>query len=348
LVINTQFAGSSESYNLQCWQTAYGKDVNSKTTPVQYNPYSVSSFTGSNLFSNGTFNANINGLYCWSSSSDCATTWDNSGKLDGGCLKVTPGTISQTLIVLGVGAVSSLQNYILKFSLLGSNTCKSIGVYLRQSNSPYSNLTPVYNFTVKPGRTENEFLFSAPVTESNASIGFSFSADVDSFWIDNISLQPANITNVNPDDSILFFYNPTANNKTFSLPAGKSYIDVKQKIYSSSVQLSPFTSNILLYKNQTATGFGENKTSSAKNSFSIYPNPASQSAFIIYQLSENSNVKISVYDLPGKEILQLINEKQNVGEHQLTFDTGQLPNGIYFVKIDEDGEYQIQKLIINK
>ncbi|MBA3706426.1 MAG: T9SS type A sorting domain-containing protein, partial [Bacteroidetes bacterium] len=80
-------------------------------------------------------------------------------------------------------------------------------------------------------------------------------------------------------------------------------------------------------------------------SFNIYPNPASKLAVISYQLSENSQVKISVCDLLGKELMIPVNEKQSIGEHLLSINTEQLQNGIYFVKMNDK---QIQKLIINK
>ncbi len=247
--INTNFSNNQKDYDLACWQTSgYGKDANSKITPIQYKPYTINNLIGSNLYSNGTFNADINGLYCWTSSSDCTTIWDNTGKLDGGSLKLTPGTVSPTLIVIGVGSVNASQNYVLKFSMLGSDTCKSVRVFLRQSLSPYNNLTQIFSRSINTSRTEYEILFTAPTTESNASIVFSVSSDAGPLWIDNINLTAANITYANQDDSILFFYNDTKANKTFTLPAGRGYIDVKQVAYSGSVTLTPFTSIILLYK----------------------------------------------------------------------------------------------------
>jgi len=247
LSIYTSTSIATTSYDLAGWKSAYGKDAVSKITPVQFALYAVNNFTGSSLFSNGAFNSNLNGLYCYSPSSDCATTWDNSGKLDGGSLKLSPGTSNPTFLIIGIGAVSASQNYILKFSLVGTNAGKTIGIFLRQSGPPYQNLTPTSYCLLNTNRTENEFLFSAPATESDASIVFAVNADAGSFWVDNISLQKANVTIANPDDSIRFEYNATQAPKNISLSS--NYVDVKGNIHSGSLILQPFTSIILLKTN---------------------------------------------------------------------------------------------------
>ena len=80
----------------------------------------------------------------------------------------------------------------------------------------------------------------------------------------------------------------------------------------------------------------------------VYPNPAGNNVTLSYELSRNSNVEILVYDLLGKEIMQVVNEKQTSGEHRLNLNTILFQNGIYFVRMNVDGEQLTQKLIINK
>jgi hypothetical protein len=83
-------------------------------------------------------------------------------------------------------------------------------------------------------------------------------------------------------------------------------------------------------------------------SITIYPNPTNQSAIISYFLSENSTIQISVYDVLGREVMQLVNENQSSGKHWKNINTEQLQNGIYFVKMNINGQQLTQKLIINK
>ncbi|NJD21056.1 MAG: T9SS type A sorting domain-containing protein [Melioribacter sp.] len=75
-----------------------------------------------------------------------------------------------------------------------------------------------------------------------------------------------------------------------------------------------------------------------------FPNPFNPTTIIRYQLSSISNVQLKVYDILGKEIATLVNEEQLPGEHNITFDSGKIPNanqltsGIYFYRI-QAGEY---------
>nr|MBA3705178.1 T9SS type A sorting domain-containing protein [Bacteroidota bacterium] len=99
------------------------------------------------------------------------------------------------------------------------------------------------------------------------------------------------------------------------------------------------------YERQVSTGV-LNLTSNS-SPLLIYPNPANESAIINYLLAINSEVKIAVYDILGKEIMQVVNEKQTEGGHQLKINTANLQNGIYFVRMSINGRQQTQKLIIS-
>lgn len=132
---------------------------------------------------------------------------------------------------------------MLKFSSMASvNT--EFRVYLRQSNAPFATISDVKTFTVSAGRKENEFLFSFPATEPNASIGFETSSQNVIFWLDNIQLNEVNATVTNPDDSIRFEYNATNSPRTVMLD--RKYIDAKNNHYSNILILQPYTSIILL------------------------------------------------------------------------------------------------------
>ncbi|MBA3705443.1 MAG: T9SS type A sorting domain-containing protein [Bacteroidetes bacterium] len=102
----------------------------------------------------------------------------------------------------------------------------------------------------------------------------------------------------------------------------------------------------LTLKSGVVTGIKESKE--FENSAVIYPNPASQYATFDYKLAENSQVKIAVYDLLGKETMLLIDETQSEGEHLLKINTANFQNGIYFVKMNVSEMQFVQKLIINK
>ena len=85
-------------------------------------------------------------------------------------------------------------------------------------------------------------------------------------------------------------------------------------------------------------------------SFSLkdnYPNPFNPVTNIHYELHQNTNVKITIYDLLGRKVKHLVNAHQTAGEKTVqwngTNDLGQpVSAGVYFYKV-ETPEKQITK-----
>jgi photosystem II stability/assembly factor-like uncharacterized protein len=68
-----------------------------------------------------------------------------------------------------------------------------------------------------------------------------------------------------------------------------------------------------------------------------YPNPFNAVSSIKYQVSKSSNVKLIVYDLLGKEIVTLVNERKNSGLYEVKFNGANLSSGIYFYTLFVNG-----------
>ncbi len=64
-----------------------------------------------------------------------------------------------------------------------------------------------------------------------------------------------------------------------------------------------------------------------------YPNPFNPVTQIKYSLGQNCTVQLVVYDIQGKMIQKLIDQKQKAGTHTVLFDARQLTSGIYFYRI---------------
>ena len=77
-----------------------------------------------------------------------------------------------------------------------------------------------------------------------------------------------------------------------------------------------------------------------------YPNPFNPSTNIKYEIPQNSMVKISVFDLLGKEIETLINEEQPSGKYELIYNAGNLPSGIYFYCLRSGNYIAVKKMIL--
>ena len=64
-----------------------------------------------------------------------------------------------------------------------------------------------------------------------------------------------------------------------------------------------------------------------------YPNPFSSITNISYTILEPSHVKLSVYNMLGQEVAKLVNGKTSTGSHSIEWNAGNIPSGIYFLKI---------------
>lgn len=81
--------------------------------------------------------------------------------------------------------------------------------------------------------------------------------------------------------------------------------------------------------------------------FRMYPNPVNDRLTLSYTLERDEKVIIKLYDITGREALQLLNEQQEAGEHQMSYDLKpQLNPGMYFVSVDAGGKRFSQKLLV--
>ncbi|HEY5534783.1 MAG TPA: M1 family aminopeptidase [Ignavibacteria bacterium] len=79
-----------------------------------------------------------------------------------------------------------------------------------------------------------------------------------------------------------------------------------------------------------------------------YPNPFNPVTVIKYDVPENSNVKITVYDATGKEVKTLVNEIKSAGKHEVMFNGVSLSSGVYYYKIVAGNFSDIKKLVLVK
>ena len=65
-----------------------------------------------------------------------------------------------------------------------------------------------------------------------------------------------------------------------------------------------------------------------------FPNPFNPATQIGYSLQESMRVRLRVYDLLGREVATLVDGLQSAGNHEVTFNAGNLPSGLYMYRID--------------
>ncbi|NHZ87289.1 MAG: T9SS type A sorting domain-containing protein [Planctomycetia bacterium] len=84
-----------------------------------------------------------------------------------------------------------------------------------------------------------------------------------------------------------------------------------------------------------------------------YPNPFNPSTTITFDLSEDTNVKISIYDMTGRLIRQLVNQTMTVGSKTINWDgkdeAGNPVSGsVYFYNLQTGDYSQTKKMVLMK
>lgn len=82
--------------------------------------------------------------------------------------------------------------------------------------------------------------------------------------------------------------------------------------------------------------------------FNAYPNPFNPSTIIKFDLPVNSQVTLKVYDILGKEVAVLINEKLNPGYYTFRWNAKGLPSGIYFYRIESENFKDAKRMLLLK
>ncbi|NVO03494.1 MAG: T9SS type A sorting domain-containing protein [Bacteroidetes bacterium] len=76
-----------------------------------------------------------------------------------------------------------------------------------------------------------------------------------------------------------------------------------------------------------------------------YPNPFNQNTNIVYTLTKESIVKMSVFNILGEKILEMKDQKQSKGRNTFTSNFPQLNSGVYFLNVEINGVSQTIKIV---
>ena len=78
-------------------------------------------------------------------------------------------------------------------------------------------------------------------------------------------------------------------------------------------------------------------TVNSLSSFEISPNPANENITVSYDMTENSDASIFVFNSQGEKVRSLTNENTVPGVNNKLIDISDLSAGIYFVQINSKG-----------
>ncbi len=170
-------------------------------------------------------------------------------------------------------------------------------------------------------------------------------APVNAIAIDN---RYNNIIYVGSDVGVFY----TTNGETW-LPLGEGLPIVPvndMKIHPTANYLAAGTHARGIYKFDlnSITSTEEDNLSTDYRLYQNYPNPFNPSTKIKYQISRSGNVELTVYDMLGRKITELVNEIKQPGIYEAEFNGEKLASGIYMCTLKTDSYNKTIKMILLK
>lgn len=150
--------------------------------------------------------------------------------------------------------------------------------------------------------------------------------------------------NASYDNTVNNPYNP--NNPPQTVTWGEGTTD---EMYLVGMTFVPyqFGDEDVVIGGDIATGI---ETANSKSGFQLYPpfpNPTKGEAVLSYYLDKKQNISIELFDMNGVLVKSIVaNEARPSGNHQLEFNTKQLPKGAYTIRLKVGQFVQSHSLIV--
>lgn len=109
------------------------------------------------------------------------------------------------------------------------------------------------------------------------------------------------------------------------------------------------TSWCVIAQYSTLIGIGPNNQPIQYSLSQNYPNPFNASTKIDFTLPRQTNVKLVIYDVLGREVKQLVSGDVKEGEYSVYFNASELSSGIYFYAMYYDGKvFDTKRMVLVK
>ena len=165
------------------------------------------------------------------------------------------------------------------------------------------------------------------------------SAEYDDFQVWNVSIATEKVDN----DIELAWGDVSGFEDDLHIVINGEAVDMHQNasvsIDSGIDELSIVVGSIDSYMNPVPTEFGLS---------SAYPNPFNPTTTLGLALNEDGLVSMSVYNVRGQVVEQLVNGSMKAGYHNVVWNADAVSSGMYFVRVEAGSNTAMQKLMLVK
>lgn len=181
--------------------------------------------------------------------------------------------------------------------------------------------------------------FNATVNGRNVELNWTTSSEINNSGF-NIERKLIGVSEWNTIGNVVG--NGTSNNQHSYSFTDRNIVNGK---YSYRLKQIDFNGNYEYHNLNSEVELG------APTKFSLYqnyPNPFNPTTKINYDLVNDGNVSLKIYNMSGKEIATLVNGFNASGYHSVTFDATGISSGIYYYKLEANGISKVMKMALIK
>ena len=151
-----------------------------------------------------------------------------------------------------------------------------------------------------------------------------------------VSQRTSNDPNADPAGNIVWWENGDEHNYMFSPPRPNKYATPNPPGQEIKVG---------------TTAVDTKNTTSIPGAFVLYPahpNPFNPSTKIRFDLAKSAPVLLRIFDLSGREIAVIMNDRLQAGQHGYLWDARQVPSGVYLYRLEALGYSATRRVTLIK
>ncbi len=146
--------------------------------------------------------------------------------------------------------------------------------------------------------------------------------------------------------------NPPGDYEEYVYGMGFGIVGINYKIgqeYSSHSLIGCYINGVL-YGDTILTGINQigSEVPSAYSLGQNYPNPFNPRTNIKFNVARAGDVRLSIFDVTGREVEVLVNERLNAGTYEARFDGSGLTSGVYFYRMQTRDFTETKRMLLIK
>jgi cyclomaltodextrinase / maltogenic alpha-amylase / neopullulanase len=206
------------------------------------------------------------------------------------------------------------------------------------------------NFQRLMPSNNNDFIyaFTRPFENQNAITVVNFSNQTQSATFNLRAPGLVSFTGGIEDNATYFLNNLYDNTRRQVRGAELSAVSITLPPFGTAIFTLSTTPDAVVIQNPLSTPAEEQPMPKTFALEQNYPNPFNPSTTIRYQLPQSATVSLKIYDVLGREVQTLVNERQAAGQYSVLFNASGLASGVYFYRLQAGNFVQTKKMMLLK